>query len=312
MYKIFIDGQEGTTGLKIFDRFQKRRDIEILKIENEKRKCIDHRLAKMEEADITFLCLPDEASLEIIKRAPKDARILDTSTAHRTNKDWIYGFPELNQMQRQLIKTASRVAVPGCHASGFIALVNPLIALDLAPTDYPFSCHSITGYSGGGKKMIGAYESQPDSSGGELDSPRQYGLSQKHKHLKEMTAITGIAYEPIFHPIVSNFYSGMVVTVPVHTRLLKKKIRPQELREAFQSYYQGNPMVKVRDAHEEPGSGFVGANHLSGANQMELFLFGNEDRITLMARFDNLGKGASGVAIQCMNLMLGLPEETGL
>ncbi|MEG1584833.1 MAG: N-acetyl-gamma-glutamyl-phosphate reductase [Anaerovorax sp.] len=320
LYKVFIDGQEGTTGLKIFERFEKRQDIQMLRIDGQYRKSLDHRLDMIEKADITFLCLPDAASLEIIKHAPAHARILDTSTAHRTNPDWVYGFPELQEGQRERIGKANRVAVPGCHATGFISLVKPLIAMDIAEKEYPFTCYSVTGYSGGGKKMIKDYEDDFVVGGRnpihgmetELSSPRQYGLTQWHKHLPEMKAMTGIAYDPVFNPIVSNYYSGMLVSVQLHTRLLKKKRNPQQLRETFQEYYHNQLLVKVRTEEETPESGFIGSNNLGGSNEMELFIVGNEERITLMSRFDNLGKGASGAAIQCMNIMLGLPEDTGL
>lgn len=312
LYKVFIDGKEGTTGLKIFERFEKRPDIQILSIEDENRKCLDHRLDMVKMADITFLCLPDEASLEISKRASKDARILDTSTAHRTNLDWVYGFPELKEGQRGRIGSANRVAVPGCHATGFISLVKPLVALGIAEKDYPFTCHSITGYSGGGKKMIAEYEIQDGMLDSEYLAPRQYGLNQHHKHLREMKALTEIEYEPIFNPIVSNFHSGMAVSVPLHTRLLKKKMSTQQLCEVFQDYYKDQPMIQVKTESDIPKTGFLGANALEGKNKIEIFILGNEERMTLMSRFDNLGKGASGAAIQCMNIMLGLKEDLGL
>lgn len=309
-YKVFIDGQEGTTGLKIFERFQQRSDIEVLTIDDEKRKDLRSRLEMIDQADITFLCLPDAASKEIMASAPADARVLDTSTAHRTNLEWVYGLPELNVGQRKRIENSNRVAVPGCHATGFITLVNPLMELGITKKDYPFTCHSLTGYSGGGKNMIAEYESAERKK--ELESPRQYGLTQKHKHLKEMTAITGIEFAPIFNPIVADYYSGMLVTIPVYTRLLNKKISPEELQKELTSYYEGQKMIRVMDFGKEPESGFLGANQLSGDNRLEIFTFGHEEQIVLAARFDNLGKGASGAAMQCMNIMLGLPEETGL
>lgn len=309
-YKVFIDGKEGTTGLKIFERFKQRSDIEVLTIDNEKRKDLKSRLEMIEQADITFLCLPDTASKEIMANAPLDARVLDTSTAHRTNLEWVYGLPELNSGQRKKIQDSNRVAVPGCHATGFITLVNPLMELGITKKDYPFTCHSLTGYSGGGKNMIAEYESAERKK--ELESPRQYGLTQKHKHLKEMTAITGLDFAPIFNPIVADYYSGMLVTIPIHTRLLNKKISPVELQKELSSYYEGQRMIRVMDFGKEPESGFLSANQLSGENTLEIFTFGHEEQIVLAARFDNLGKGASGAAMQCMNIMLGLSEETGL
>lgn len=309
-YKIFIDGQEGTTGLKILERFQKRDDIQLLTIDSEKRKDVESRLEMIKKADVTFLCLPDTASKEIVAVAPKEARILDTSTAYRTHEEWVYGFPELNKEQKQRIAQSNRVTVPGCHATGFIALVYPLIQMGIAQKDYPFTCHSITGYSGGGKKMIGAYED--DDRDEELNSPRQYGLSQNHKHLKEMIGITGVDYPPVFNPILADYYSGMLVTVPLHGRMLKEKIDPQGLQQKLSEYYGGESMIRVVEFGKEPESGFLGANSLSGKNTMELFTFGQEEQMVLAARYDNLGKGASGAAMQCMNIMLGLPEEKGL
>ena len=309
-YKIFIDGQEGTTGLKINKRLQNRTDLEILEIANEERKNPEVRLEKMKQADISFLCLPDAASREIVDRADKSWRILDTSTAHRTNKDWVYGFPELDQQQREKIRTSNRVAVPGCHATGFISIAKPLITLGITEKDYPFVCHSITGYSGGGKNMIAQYENESREKG--FDSPRQYGLDQNHKHQAEMIAISGIDYPPIFHPIVADYYSGMLVTVSLHSRLLKKKLRPEELQQNFAEYYENQPLIRVRPFGERPEDGCMAANALAETDGLELFVFGKGEEITLMARYDNLGKGASGAAIQCMNIMLDLPEDLGL
>jgi len=309
-YKIFIDGQEGTTGLRLRKRLQERKDLELLLIAEEDRKELEARLDLIRRADITFLCLPDDASREIAALAPPGRRILDTSTAHRIDNNWVYGFPELNATQRERIGEAGRVAVPGCHATGFIALVKPLTALDIIDKDCPLTCHSITGYSGGGKKMIAEYGADDRDKG--LASPRQYGLFQNHKHLPEMQAMAGIASPPAFHPIVADFYSGMLVTVPLHSRLMKKKRSLSELRKEFEDYYQGRPLIRVRKADETPADGFMAANALADTDMLEIHILGNEERITLMARYDNLGKGASGAAIQCMNIMLGLPEETGL
>jgi len=309
-YKIFIDGQEGTTGLKIRKRLQERKDLELLLIAEEDRKEPEARLDLIRRADITFLCLPDAASREIAELAPSGRRILDTSTAHRVDKNWVYGFPELNGTQKERIGKSDRVAVPGCHATGFIALVKPLTALNIIDKDYPLACHSITGYSGGGKKMIAQYEE--DGRDGSLSSPRQYGLFQNHKHLPEMQVMAGIDSPPAFHPVVADYYSGMLVTVPLHTRLMKKKRSLSELREEFEEYYQGRPLIRVRKADEKPADGFMAAGALAETDILEIHILGNEEQITLMARYDNLGKGASGAAIQCMNIMLGLPEEMGL
>ena len=307
-FKIFIDGQEGTTGLKIINRFEDRDDVIILQINKDKRKDIDARLEKVHKADITFLCLPDEASREIVQMASSNTRIIDASTAHRTSLNWVYGLPELCADQRMKIRASNRVAVPGCHATGFVLLVNPLLALDIVDKDYPFLCNSITGYSGGGKKMISQYEAI--KRGIEFNSPRQYGLGGNHKHLAEMTSITGIAYPPIFNPIVSDYYSGMQVTVPLHRRLLRNRIGPKELYDELWEYYKNQPMVKIMDYELKPEVDFIAANELSNRDDLQIHVFGNEEQIVLVARYDNLGKGASGAAIQCMNIMLGLPEET--
>ena len=315
-YKIFIDGQEGTTGLKIRKRLKERNDLELLTIAEEDRKDLEVRLEMIRRADISFLCLPDAASREIAGLASPERRILDTSTAHRTDKNWVYGFPELSGTQKDKIRESNRVAVPGCHATGFIALVKPLVALNIIDKDYPLVCHSITGYSGGGKSMIAQYEQDGrDGRDGSLDTPRQYGLDQSHKHLPEMRVITEISNPPAFHPIVADYYSGMLVTVSLHSRLMKKKLNLSELRREIGEYYQGRPLIAVRKAEEKPtdgAAGFMTAGALAETDGLEIYVLGNDEQITLTARFDNLGKGASGAAIQCMNIMLGLPEEKGL
>jgi len=309
-HKIFIDGQEGTTGLKIRKRLQDRADLELLTIAEDSRKDPAARLEMMKQADITFLCLPDTASREIITLADREMRILDTSTAHRTNPAWTYGFPELDEAQRDRIRCSNRVSVPGCHATGFIALVKPLIVREIIGKDYPLASHSITGYSGGGKNMIARYEeTDRDES---FDGPRQYGLDQNHKHLAEMAAVTEIAALPVFHPIVADYFSGMLVTIPLHRRFLEKKLNLAELQEQFSDYYRGQPLIQVKKPGEKPGDGFMAANALADTDGLEIYILGNDEQISLMARYDNLGKGASGAAIQCMNLMLDLPEETGL
>lgn len=309
-YTIYIDGQEGTTGLKIRSRLWGREDIKLLSIAEGDRKNLDARLEMMRKADISFLCLPDAASREVIASADPGFRILDTSTAHRTNPDWVYGFPELEPKQREKICNSNRVAVPGCHATGFIAMVRPLIEKAIIADDYPLVCHSITGFSGGGKNMIAQYEEKDRS--GSLSSPRQYGLDQNHKHLAEMTAASKIAVSPSFHPIVADYYSGMLVSVSLHQRFLKTEVSAAELRKLFTEYYQNQPVIRVKSQEEKPQDGFLSANGLADTDGLELYVFGSDERITLTARYDNLGKGASGAAIQCMNLMLGLPEETGL
>ena len=253
-----------------------------------------------------FLCLPDAAARESVSLCENEkVKIIDASTAHRTDPVWAYGFPELSAAHREKIAHSNRIAVPGCHASGFIALVYPLIAGGIAAPDYPFVCHSVTGYSGGGKKMIAEYEAEGRSP--LLDSPRQYGLTQMHKHLPEMQAVCGLDYAPAFSPIVSDYYCGMCVTVPLFSRLLRKKMTVNELKSYFAEYYASHNFVKVTDA--DP---YMAANALAGSNEMHISVVGNDERPLLLALFDNLGKGASGAAVQCMNIALGLDERTSL
>ena len=310
-YRVFIDGAEGTTGLKIHQYFQRRDDVEVLGIEQEKRKDIDERLKMIKQADISFLCLPDAAAREIAAAAPKDCRILDTSTVHRTDGAWAYGMPELSAGQRELIKNSSRVAVPGCHATGVILLIKPLLEAGLLPPDHHFCAFSLTGYSGGGKKMIAQYESADRRRGnaGDQDilcSPRQYGLTQAHKHLPEIIAATGITEAPAFMPVVADYYSGMEVTVPVKMAGVTK----DEVLRTMKAYYGEQPLVKVKDSVDE--GGFIAAGRLSGTNMLEIAVDGSDDNILLTATYDNLGKGASGAAVQNMNIMLGIEETKGL
>lgn len=307
MVNVFIDGKEGTTGLKIFERLGGRKDLNIISLPEELRKDSAARKECINAADIVFLCLPDAAAIEAVSLCENPhVKIIDASTAHRTSPEWAYGFPELSAKHRERIAQGNRVAVPGCHASGFISLVYPLIAGGIVSADYPFVCHSVTGYSGGGKKMIAEYESAGRSI--ELDSPRQYGLSQKHKHLPEMQKICGLEYAPVFNPIVSDYYSGMCVTVPLHVRLMNKKMRVDQLKSYFTEYYASHNFVKVAEGSKT----YLPANPLVGTNNMEIYVDGNDERIVLASVFDNLGKGASGAAVQCMNIMLGLDERTSL
>ncbi|MCD7982544.1 MAG: N-acetyl-gamma-glutamyl-phosphate reductase [Clostridiales bacterium] len=310
--KIFIDGSEGTTGLRIFERFEHREDIELLKIPAESRK--DPAVIKqyIHDSDITFLCLPDAAAREAVALAEgEDTILIDTSTAHRTEPGWAYGYPELSPAHREAIRTGQRIAVPGCHATGFITLVYPMIANGILPADAPVSAFSLTGYSGGGKKMIAEYEGENRSP--ELLSPRQYGLSQMHKHLKEMKAITGLTREPLFSPIVGDYYSGMLVSVPLYAQLLNGAPDPASIHAMFERHFAGEPFVRVLPFGAEAESGnFLGSNNRSGWDGIEIFVTGNEERILLSSRFDNLGKGASGAAIQCLNIVLGCDEAKGL
>lgn len=310
--KIFIDGSEGTTGLRIFERFENRDDIELLKISSELRKDPDEIRRFINESDITFLCLPDAAAREAVAMVENEnVRIIDTSTAHRTEEGWAYGYPELSAEHRAAIKNGKRVAVPGCHATGFITLAYPLVAGGILPKDYPVSSFSLTGYSGGGKKMIAEYEGENRIN--ELDSPREYALGQTHKHLKEMKKITGLDRTPLFSPIVSDYYSGMVVTIPLYADMLNGSQTPEKLRNFFAEYYAGEKFMNVMPFGKEADyRGFFGGNGCSGWDGMEIYVTGNEDRILLTSRFDNLGKGASGAAIQCLNIMLGCEEDKGL
>ena len=311
--KVFIDGKEGTTGLQIYERFAKRSDVEILLIDDEKRKDVSERARLINESDITFLCLPDAAAREAVTLVTNDkTRIIDASTAHRTCPEWDYGFPELSKSHRERIANSKRVANPGCYATGFISLVYPLVKNGAISPSYPFVSHGVSGYSGGGKKMIAVLEGENKPY--ECFSPRQYALSQKHKHLPEMQKICGLDFPPVFNPIVDDFYSGMVVTVPLVTRLLEKKVTPADVHEILSENYEGANFVKVRELYGEKTlpDGFLAANTLSGTNMLEIFVCGNDDTILLCSRLDNLGKGASGAAIQNMNIMLGLDETTGL
>ena len=310
--KVFIDGSEGTTGLRIHERLDNRDDIELLTIAPELRKDPAERSRLINSSDITFLCLPDSAAREAVALVTyPNVRIIDASTAHRTEAGWAYGFPELSAKHREAIRTGKRIANPGCHASGFISLVYPLIAGGILPADYPVASFSLTGYSGGGKKMIAQYEASDRDA--ELDAPREYGLSQQHKHLKEMRLITGLSRAPLFTPIVSDYYSGMVVNVPLYTDLLNTTQTPESLQAFFADYYANEPFVKVMPlGSESEMSGFLSGNHLSGYDGMQIYITGNENRIQLSSVFDNLGKGASGAAIQCFNIMTGCDEAKGL
>ncbi len=306
MTKVFIDGSQGTTGLRIFDRLSARSDIKLITLPDSLRKDISARTNAINSSDITFLCLPDEAAIEAVKNANANVKILDTSTAHRTNEQWIYGFPEVFENGFEMVKKANRVAVPGCHASGYIALVKPLIDAGLLSKYVLLTCHSITGYSGGGKKMIAEYESEDRSV--LFGAPRQYALTQQHKHLKEMKAITATNNEPIFCPIVSNFYSGMCVTVP----LFKSQLSIggiEDIKRIYKEKYSGPIVNFVEEINE---GGLISANGIMGKDGMQITVCGNEDRILLIARYDNLGKGASGAAIQCMNILMGADIKTGL
>ncbi len=302
MTKVFIDGSAGTTGLRIRTRLETRKDIELLTLPEELRKDVSAREAAMNEADIVFLCLPDAAAAEAVPLIRGDTAVIDTSTAHRTADGWTYGFPELGDLRRAIAKS-KRVANPGCHASGFLALVEPLVRSGLIAKETALTCFSVTGYSGGGKSMIADYEADGRSEA--LDAPRQYALGQTHKHLKEMAKIAGLETAPVFCPIVSDYYSGMVVTVPLFRKDLNGT--PDDVRALYRERYAG-PVVHYEDL-EGP---MIAGNALAGRDDMIVTVSGNDERILLISVFDNLGKGASGAAIQNMNILLGVGETTGL
>ena len=311
--KVYIDGQEGTTGLKILERFEGRNDIEIIRISEEKRKDSAERARLINSADYVFLCLPDEASREAVSFVDNDhVRIIDASTAHRTNPDWAYGFPELSAEHREKITKSNRVAVPGCYASGFASIVYPLVNNGIIPADFPVFAYATSGYSGAGKKAIAVYEGEDKPF--EFNSPRQYALSQQHKHLPEMKAVSGLEYTPMFNPIICDYFSGMVVSVPIQTRQLANAVTAEQVHAMYEKHYAGSKMVEVMPLMnmEEQKSFFLASNTLSGVNKLQVFVFGNDEQILLCARLDNLGKGASGAAVQCLNIMMGIDETTGL
>lgn len=311
--KIFIDGQAGTTGLRIHERLANRSDLELITLPEERRKDPKARQAAIQESDITFLCLPDAAAREAVALAGNaDVRIIDASTAHRTNPDWAYGFPELSPVHREKIRLSKRVAVPGCYASGFASLVYPMVQSGILPKDYPVQCFAMSGYSGGGKSMIAEIESPERAP--ELYSPRFYGLANNHKHLPEMQKISGLEKKPMFTPIVDDYYNGMLVCVPIQAAIIGKAFSIQKVHEMFAQHYDGSNFVHVMalGTAEEMTKTKLSCNDLRDTNQMEIFIFGDDSQMLLCSRLDNLGKGASGAAVQCMNIMLGLDETTGL
>lgn len=303
MKKVFIDGSAGTTGLRIYDRLRDRDDISLITLSEEMRKDTDARREALSEADIAFLCLPDAAAREAAELSPDDTVILDTSSAHRTAVGWTYGFPEIDDKRREEIAKSKRISVPGCHASGFIALVSPLVRAGIIPSDLPLFCFSLTGYSGGGKKMIAEYESGGDEL---LRAPRQYGIGQNHKHLPEMKAACRLDVSPVFCPVVDDFYSGMEVTVPLFASQIKGSA--DDIKSVYKNAYKG-PVVFYGEDDE---GGFLSGGRYSKTDKMVVGVSGNDERIILYARYDNLGKGASGAAIQCMNIVMGTDEIKGL
>lgn len=308
MIRVFVDGGSGTTGLRIADRLDGRDDIERITLPSEKRHDEDCRAEAINSSDVAFLCLPDDQAVVSASLCSSERTvIIDTSTAHRTSPGWAYGFPELGEKYLEGVRTSKRIAVPGCHAGGFISLVAPLVESGVLGRGAALSCTSLTGYSGGGKKMIAQYEDgERDAL---LGAPRLYGLSQTHKHLKEMKAVCGLDSFPAFLPVVGDFYSGMLTTVALFSDMLAPSRGIDDIKEVYRGLYKGGVVSFVEDADE---AGFMSAGALTGSDRMEISVFGNEDRILLCSRFDNLGKGASGAAVECMNIALGLPAETGL
>ena len=308
MKKVFIDGKAGTTGLRIYERLTDRQDVSLILLSDEERKDREARKKALNSCDIAFLCLPDDAAREAVSLIENpDVVVIDASTAHRTEEGWSYGFPELSDVFEQSIKNSKRIANPGCHASGFVALVYPLIEAGILPSSALLSCNSITGYSGGGKKMIADYENADRNV--LLDFPRQYGITQSHKHLKEMKYVTGLENAPVFSPIVSDFYSGMEVTVPLFAQNLNDGYTVEDVKRTLKEKYCGK-IVKYVDTVDE--NGFISAGVLSGKDTMYVTVCGNEERFVLVAVYDNLGKGASGAAVECMNIVMGKDPETGL
>lgn len=309
MIKIFVDGSAGTTGLRIADRLAERPEFTVLSISERDRKDVAARAAVINESDLSFLCLPDDAAREVVPLLRPDVRVLDTSTAHRTAPGWLYGLPELHGT-RAALAAATRVAVPGCHATGFIMPVAPLVEQGLLPRTTPMACYSLTGYSGGGKKMIAEYGAAGRAPA--LDAPRPYGLALHHKHLPEMTAVTGLAAPPLFVPVVADYYAGMLTMVPLD--LAGLGLTAPQVAEALAGYYAGQAMVTVHPLNAGTDGGFLASNALAGADRLEIFCLANPEgtQMQLISLFDNLGKGSSGAAVQCMNLMLGLAETAGL
>ena len=310
--KVFVDGQEGTTGLKIFERLAVRDDVEILRIPEELRKDAAERGRYLNEADVAFLCLPDVAAKEAVSLITNDrTRVIDASTAHRTAEGWTYGIPELGGSQYEAIRNSKRVSVPGCYATGFTMLMFPLVSGGIVPKSYPVTCHAVTGYSGGGKGLISEFETNPQKG----RTPAFYALGLSHKHLPEMQKHSGLDSPPLFTPIIGNYHNGMSVAVPLRTQLLDGNVTADGIAEYLKNFYAGRKFVKVyspREAEAATESGYFYADACNGTNSIEIFVFGNGSDILLMSRLDNLGKGASAQAVQCMNVMFGIEEDAGL
>lgn len=312
VYRAFVDGQEGTTGLRIHEYLAQRDDIEVLRIDADRRKDPAERARMLNAADVAFLCLPDAAAREAAALVTNpNTCLIDASTAHRTAPGWVFGLPELAPSQRDLIRSSKRISNPGCHASAFILLLRPLVDAGLVPAQLPVSAASITGFSGGGKKMIEQYEAGGDAR---LDSPRPYALGLGHKHVPEMMAHTGLTVPPLFMPIVGNFYKGLSVSVPLHLSQLKAGATPEAVQSTFEQRYAGERFIRVMPLRDPAAlaEGYFDVQACNDTNRVDVFVFANETQLILMARLDNLGKGASGAAVQAMNVHLGLDEGTGL
>lgn len=309
--KVFVDGQAGTTGLRLHDYLSVRDDVTLLQIDEAQRKNADERRRLLNAADVAFLCLPDAASCEAAAMTSMETCLIDASTAFRTHDDWAYGLPELSDGQRDRLKTTQRIAVPGCHASAFVLLTRPLRNAGLLPDDYPLSATSLTGYSGGGKQMIADYETSPRDP--RFDSPRPYALGLNHKHLPEMCHHARLAHFPNFLPVVGPFLQGLTLSIPLELRAMPGVTR-QALHTALASHYAKEAFVHVMPLNDEHvlDAGSLDVQACNGTNRVDLFVLGNDERVVLMARLDNLGKGAAGAAIQCMNVHFGLPEDKGL
>jgi N-acetyl-gamma-glutamyl-phosphate reductase len=311
-FKVFVDGQEGTTGLKIFDYLAKHPDIELLRIPSEKRKDVEARRDLINQSQATILCLPDAASRESVSLVtnPKTC-VIDASTAFRTDPNWAFGLPELEPDQRRVIRESKRISNPGCYATAFVLAIHPLVRTGIMQPDYPVTCFSISGYSGGGKQLIKIYEGKQDAK---LLSPRPYALKLDHKHVPEMRVRSGLSIDPIFAPVVSNFYKGLALTVFIHPQRLARPMGPEAIHEQLAKYYSGELFVRVKPFGDDGNldNGYFDVQGCNDTNRADIFVFGTEERTVVMVRLDNLGKGASGAAVQSMNIHLGIDETTGL